>query len=124
MTAVLCALRATTKLAKASGMRLATTAGYKLGEFAFLRGWFTVGAAEGATTSPLGVRYLGEDTPQNRVKIHRFQNPAQRNASHAPRSALHFAQIVKTGESDGRIFHLIVGNRGGRDRAAYHGARG
>lgn len=40
---------------------MATSAEYKLGEFAFPRGWFMVGASDEATTTPLGVRYFGED---------------------------------------------------------------
>ena len=40
---------------------MATTAEYGLGEFTYPRGWFMVGASEEATTTPLAVRFFGED---------------------------------------------------------------
>lgn len=40
---------------------MATTAEYKLGEYAFPRGWFMIGTSEDATTTPKAVRYFGED---------------------------------------------------------------
>lgn len=40
---------------------MATTADYKLGEYTYPRGWFMVGMSSDATTTPLGVRFFGED---------------------------------------------------------------
>jgi 3-ketosteroid 9alpha-monooxygenase subunit A len=40
---------------------MATTAEYGLGEFTFPRGWFMVTTSEEATTTPLAVRYFGEE---------------------------------------------------------------
>lgn len=40
---------------------MATTADYRLGEFTYPRGWFVIGTSQDATTTPLGVRYFGED---------------------------------------------------------------
>jgi len=40
---------------------MATSADYKLGEFAFPRGWFMVGVSDEATTSPKAIRFFGED---------------------------------------------------------------
>jgi 3-ketosteroid 9alpha-monooxygenase subunit A len=40
---------------------MATSAEYGLGEFAYPRGWFMVGASEEAATTPLAVRYFGQD---------------------------------------------------------------
>ncbi|MEM8697339.1 MAG: Rieske 2Fe-2S domain-containing protein [Pseudomonadota bacterium] len=40
---------------------MATTAEYGLGDFTFPRGWFMVATSEEATTTPLALRYFGED---------------------------------------------------------------
>jgi 3-ketosteroid 9alpha-monooxygenase subunit A len=40
---------------------MATSADYGLGEYAFPRGWFMVASADEVTTTPLAVRYFGED---------------------------------------------------------------
>ena len=40
---------------------MATTAEYGLGEFTYPRGWFMVGEASDATTTPKAVRFFGED---------------------------------------------------------------
>ena len=40
---------------------MATSADYNLGEFAFPRGWFMVAASDDVTTTPLAVRYFGQD---------------------------------------------------------------
>ena len=40
---------------------MATTADYQLGEFTYPRGWFMIGMSEDATTTPLAVRYFGQD---------------------------------------------------------------
>ncbi|MBC7491495.1 MAG: aromatic ring-hydroxylating dioxygenase subunit alpha [Novosphingobium sp.] len=40
---------------------MAKTADYGLGEFTYPRGWFMVGTAADATTTPAAVRYFGQD---------------------------------------------------------------
>ncbi len=40
---------------------MARTADYDLGEFAFPRGWFMVAVADQVTSTPMAVRYFGED---------------------------------------------------------------
>jgi len=40
---------------------MATTADYGLGEYTFPRGWFMVATSEEVTSTPIGVRYFGEE---------------------------------------------------------------
>jgi 3-ketosteroid 9alpha-monooxygenase subunit A len=40
---------------------MATSSDYRLGEYAYPRGWFMVGRSSDATTKPEAVRYFGED---------------------------------------------------------------
>ena len=40
---------------------MAKTADYGLGEYCFPRGWFMVATSQEVTTTPISVRYFGED---------------------------------------------------------------
>ena len=93
---------------------MATSAEYKLGEFAFPRGWFMVGGSEDATTTPRAVRYFAEDMVLYRGESGRvFLVEA-----YCPHMGTHLAKnstsyVVKDGE------HV----EGDNIRCPYHGWR-